>query len=88
MGWHHAQGSCGPALQWGPLPPVQKLTEVSVKKKKERGWKEVSDESPPAVAAHISRTGRFALTSHSLGLFALKWSLPGAMSLPKVPFCS
>ena len=67
------------------LASVQKQTEGSVKK---RGWKEVRDKSPPTVAAYIRRMGWFALTSHSLGLFALNWSLPGETSLPKVPFCS
>lgn len=48
----------------------------------------MSDKSPPTVAACIRRTGQFALTSHSLGLFALNWSLPGEMSFPDVSFCS
>lgn len=47
----------------------------------------MSGKSPLTVAARI-RTGQFALTGHSLGLFALKWSLPGEMSLREVPVCS
>lgn len=84
-GWHHAHSSLGPALRWAAHAPVQKRAEESVKK---RGWKEVSDQSPPTVAAHIRRMRWFVLTSHSLGLFALNWSLLGEMSLPKVTFCS
>jgi len=84
-GWHHAQVGWGPALQRGPLAPMEKQTEESVKK---RGWKKVSDKSPPTVAAHIRRMGQFAFTNHSLGLFALNRSLPGEMSPPRVPFCS
>lgn len=70
------------------LASLQKRTDKSVKKKKKkRGRKEVSGKSPLTVAARI-RTGQFALTGHSLGLFALKWSLPGEMSLREVPVCS